>query len=174
MAKVVKFFSSYNEPETKGVPTGDGFENDYEEKIVDGQKILIKKKERRNLQAEIDACKDSCDIAKIIEKYVVSGDDSLIDKKATFFGDFTSAPKSLIEAQNQMFDAQRSFDSLSPEIKGLYHNNVFEFINDPDAMDKIQQIYEKRHGYVRSDMPDVSTPIEKVESSVKSEVKSNE
>lgn len=171
MAKVVKFYSSYNEPETICSPTGDGYENEYELKIDNGMEVLVKQKDRKNLQAQIDASKDSCDIAKIIEKYVITGDESLINEKETFFGDFTKAPKSLIEAQNQLLEAQRSFDKLSPEIKGLYHNNIYEFINDDSFESKIIEMYEKKKGYIRSDMPDVSTPIN---NDVKSEVKSNE
>lgn len=173
MAKVVKFYSSYNEPETIGSPTGTGFENVYKLKIVDGQEVLFKEEEQRNLQEEIDASKDSCDIAKIIEKYVISGDESLINQVPTQFGDFTKTPKSLIEAQNQLMEAQQSFDSLSVDVKALFNNNVYQFISDDKAMDKINDFYSKKMVNGRVDVP-VQKVGDVVNNDVKSEVKSYE
>lgn len=173
MAKVVKFYSSYNEPETIGSPTGTGFENVYKLKIVDGQEVLFKEKEQRNLQEEIDASKDSCDIAKIIEKYVISGDESLINQVPTQFGDFTKTPKSLIEAQNQLMEARQSFDSLSVDVKALFNNNVYQFISDDKALDKINDFYSKKMINGRVSV-NAKTVGDVSDSDIKSEVKSNE
>ena len=141
MAKVSKFYSSYNEPETKSSPLGDGYINQYKIEIIDGVEVLVKQKERRNLQAEIEAAAPSCDVASIIEKFIDTGDESLINKVPTMYGDFTDAPKSLLEAKQRLYDAQRSFDELSPRVKALFDNDVNKFMADEDPLKRIQDFY---------------------------------
>lgn len=144
MAKVSKFYSSYNEPETKSSPLGDGYMNQYKIEIIDGVEVLVKQKERRNLQAEIEAAAPSCDVASIIEKFIDTGDESLINKVPTMYGDFTDAPKSLLEAKQRLYDAQRSFDELSPRVKALFDNDVNKFMADEDPLKKIQDFYNSK------------------------------
>lgn len=141
MAKVTKFYSSYNEPETIGSPLGDGYMNQYKIEIVDGVEVLVKQKERRNLQAEIEASAPSCDVASIIEKFIETGDESLINKVPTQFGDFTDMPKSLLEAKQRLYDAQRSFDELSPRVKALFDNDVNKFMSEEDPLKKINEAF---------------------------------
>lgn len=144
MAKVTKFYSSFNEPETKSAPLGDGYMNQYKIEIVDGVEVLVKQKERRNLQAEIEAAAASCDVSSIIEKFIETGDESLINKVPTMYGDFTDAPKSLLEAKQRLYDAQRSFDELSPRVKALFDNDVNKFMADENPLKKIQDFYNSK------------------------------
>lgn len=56
---------------------------------------ILKKVGVRNIQEQIDSFLDDCDIYKIIDRIVLTGDDSFLNRNIGTFGDFVDLPDNL-------------------------------------------------------------------------------
>ena len=79
--------------------------------------------------------KDECDVNKILEKAQIAGGLSHLQRHGASYGDFTQAPKDLLEAKQLLDRGQAIFDELPAEIRREFKNNpqtFFEFVNASD------------------------------------------
>lgn len=80
-----------------------------------------------DFDAYINSFKEQTDIAFIIAK-LNQGDTSVLQKHVGLYGDFTHMPSTFAEVLQLQIDAQRAFDSLSPDVKRKFDNDVNKFI----------------------------------------------
>lgn len=79
-----------------------------------------------NLQAKIQAEKDYCNIALLVERFE-AGDDNAFDRVKGFYADVTEFPKTYMEMVERVEDSRKYFNALDPSIKKLFGNNPDEF-----------------------------------------------
>lgn len=124
----MQYYTDWNRPiETPNKP-GTKTEDVYKERIQkDGTKKLVKIKET-NTYARIQEDKESCDIKKIIEKYGIDPNNSIVEIEETI-NDFTNMPNDINEIQNILLNAEETFNGASKEIKEYYENDFGKFVN---------------------------------------------
>lgn len=89
----------------------------------DGNPILVA---TRNRFDEIQSHRESVELATLLQRYA-AGDETALNQKEPFYGDYVDAPSNLQEWFERYRDASKSFDALSPDIKNLFDNNAATF-----------------------------------------------
>lgn len=82
---------------------------------------------RENLYDFIQSHRDSVDIHKLLERFA-SGDVSALQRREGAFGDFTEMPKTYAELLNTVISGERTFDSLSREVKERFGNSFHQWL----------------------------------------------
>lgn len=93
-----------------------------------GKKELVESG-KTNLYEKIQASKDATLIYNIIDRYN-AGDESVLNKAMGSYGNFTQMPATLVEAQQKLIDAERTFEQLPIAIREKYNNSYTEFLAD--------------------------------------------
>lgn len=101
---------------------------DYDEK---GRERLVVCGEK-DVYADVQAYKDGCIIQNIVRRYLDGATDTgigVVQVDETLpVSDFTTMPKTMMEAHNIMVSAERSFAQFPAAVKREYHNNWREFL----------------------------------------------
>lgn len=121
------FFSRNDRPVTKVPPIGDGTAPKYEEFFENGQ-YFLKETGKENLFDFVQASKEETLVYNIISRYQ-RGDLNALNQRVGQYMDVVGMPTNLAEAHAVMLDVQRKFDSLSPEIKSKFDNDVNVFVD---------------------------------------------
>lgn len=82
---------------------------------------------------EIQAWKATTDMSAIMERYIRTGDSSILNQRACFYGDVTALPKNYVELANTLREADNFFNALPIELKKEYDMNPAVFyanVND--------------------------------------------
>lgn len=109
-------------PTNKGTP----LHNDYKMKVFeDGSRDLVVVGQINTYEI-IQSHKDSVDLKLTLERYA-RGDDSAINRRQAFFGDFTNMPTSLSELSQRILDAQDLFNSLDVEARREFDFDAGKF-----------------------------------------------
>ena len=74
---------------------------------------------------QIQAYRDSCDLGLILDKFMKTGDPSILMQRQGFYGDTTEYPKTYAEMLQLAQKAEEFFYTLDPDTRA-------EFNNDPD------------------------------------------
>lgn len=138
----MKFFSSFNVAKVKPCPTGNGTEVDWQLRKVKGVDELVDCGVV-NVYERIQACLDSAvDVNKLVDQYLLTADNSIFEqrKNAQYF-DLTKVPKDIFEMQALTDEAQLKFDQLPIAIKQKYDNNLYNFIMDDKAFEKVKDFF---------------------------------
>lgn len=107
-------------------PTGSGFSPVYDERFVDGVRVLVKVNEDPLNEFVQKSLPDTL-IYNILDKYN-RGNVDVLNKSIGQFMDVTSFPKSLAEAQNNIIKAEKHFAGLSVDIKRQFDNSPTKFM----------------------------------------------
>lgn len=110
---------------------GSFIQPEYEYKIVDGIKMLVRTGEK-NVQDYIDSFEQSTDINYVISRFL-AGDTSVMNPYDPQYGDFTHVPKTLAEAHQRVLDAEKFFNGLPKEIKEKFDNSSDKFWTQYDS-----------------------------------------
>lgn len=107
-------------------PSGDGYVEVYEYKLTkDGvDELVISGK--KNLYEEIQAYKESTEIANILTRFINGETDVLNVTNGAYF-DATDMPTSYAEYFARVKEAQHIFDQLPDEIKDKFDNDAEKF-----------------------------------------------
>ena len=92
-----------------------------------GHKTLVKTGEQTNIYLKIQSHVDECDIEILLARSEVEGYE-ILDRKAASYGDVTTAPKSLLEAQIMLQDQENEFNQLPLEIRKKFNFSFSEYI----------------------------------------------
>lgn len=83
----------------------------------------------KNLYDEIQSHAESVDIDKIIERYMMTGDESILNKRIGSYIDVSDMPRNYTELLQRLVVAEREFDSMPEDIRRNY-NSIEEYVND--------------------------------------------
>lgn len=87
---------------------------------------------------EIQAWKCTCDMSAIMERYIRTGDSSILNQRAGFYADVTSLPKNYVELANTLRDADNFFNALPIDIKKKYDMNpAIFYANNDNVMEVV-------------------------------------
>lgn len=121
------FFSRLNRPVAVVPPIGDGTAPIYEEIFENGH-VYLKKTGSENLFEFVQASKEETLVYNIIARYR-RGDLNALNQRAGQYIDVVGMPSNLAEAHAVMQDVQRKFNSLSPDVRKNFSNDVNVFID---------------------------------------------
>lgn len=111
-------------------PSPKGTADIYQEKLLDDGTMGIEVVGQHDLNAFVQASKDSTLIYNILDRFQKTGDPSIIDRVKGFFADVTDMPKDLMQAQNLLINAEKQFASLPGVLKEKYDNNYTKFAEE--------------------------------------------
>lgn len=113
---------------------GDKMKQTYRTKIdVDGKKKLVED-ELIDLDEMIQSNEESVNINNIMNRYL-AGDDSALDRAKAFYADVSRIPKNLAQMLELNNNAKQVFNGLPPEVRQLFGNSYWEFLNNPQVLD---------------------------------------
>lgn len=96
-----------------------------------------------NVQDYIQSFEPSSTVSALVARFT-SGDTTALNTNTPLYGDFTEAPKTLMEMQQKIIDGQRLFDSLPVDVKAKFDNDINKFLAgsvDPDFMFKLGLVH---------------------------------
>lgn len=129
--KQLEYSPALRVPKTKlqsdPTPIGDYITYATDYYIEDGDK-KAKRGQKIDWYGYIQASRDSCDLSTIIARYL-SGDSSVINVNAPFYGDIASMPRNVNEVEDLANRIKDGYENFSDEIKGIFNNNFEEFYN---------------------------------------------
>lgn len=140
-----KFFSFSNRPKTIAHPTTSKIDPIYQEQIDKDGKKMLKEVGQTNRYEKIQTFKEETMIYNILKRFAAGDVEALNQKKGTF-GDFSNTPTSLAEAQQQLIDAENTFNSLPLEIRGEFDHSYEQFLASAqkgDVLDRIAKVERK-------------------------------
>lgn len=113
----------------KKIPTnsGDEFLPQYIETIDKDGKRYLKKTKDKNVYEMIQEASKGTDIYDIIDKYLTTGDESLLNQRKGVFANFVDIPKSPMEIHQKVIEAEQQFDQLDRGMRELFDNDVNVF-----------------------------------------------
>lgn len=115
--------------------SGSGIKQEYVGKLDrDTGIIKLVPSKKKDLYAEIQSWKDSCDINKIVERYR-SGEIDILNQVQGVYGDFSVAPSDLASAYAMSRDAEMQFDRLPSDVKERFNNNVYVWLSTAGSDD---------------------------------------
>lgn len=97
---------------------------------------------QKDLYAEIQSHKDSCDVHNILKRYV-NGDASVLNQRLGYFADSTMFPKSYAEMYQRVVDGESFFNGLPIEVRKEFNFNPVEFFSQmgTDSFNTIMSKY---------------------------------
>lgn len=90
---------------------------------------------------DIQAWLPSTDMSTIIDRYLKTGDTSLLQQRAAFYADVTSLPSNYAELHNMLQHADDVFMSLPVEIREEFGHNPAGFYADADKANHVVSSY---------------------------------
>lgn len=112
----------------------------------------------KNLYAEIQSHKDSCDIHLIMERFA-SGEQDILSKVQGFYADFADMPSTYQEILNAVIAGESTFNSLPVEIKDKFGHSFQRWLIEMEQPD-----FAEKMGFVNSaqtsSVPSAGSPSE--------------
>lgn len=152
--------------ERRSSPMGDGTQPIFEERLVDGKKMLVVTGQE-DLKAFIEASKDETLISSIIKRYT-EGDVTALSRAQGFYADITGMPTDLASAQQTLIKLQDNFDKLPLEVRKKFDNSFDKYVEEVSSIsdvDTFKKIF---------DLSEAAGPSESSAASVNEEVINNE
>ena len=137
-------YSQLEKPEHRFTPKGTRYINTYQEEIKDGRLTLIKTGET-NVYEKIQADAESCKIENILHA-VAMGDLNALRQREVTYGDATTMPKTLMEAQNLVIKMKDEFYKMPLEIRKEFGNSPDRYVEEmgtKEFFDKMAPYNEK-------------------------------
>ena len=133
---MIKYKTLQSPRERFYAPAGEKKGPVYKEKLVtekaeDGSDIIRKKLVQvgeTDIVAKIQACKDDCDVYKILDRFT-GGDVTALHRTAhAVYADLSEMPRNIHEAVQRVDNAMDSFMTLPVEIREAFNNDPEEFV----------------------------------------------
>lgn len=122
----MKFRNKYVREELVPSNAGSRLHNDYKMKVFDDGTRDLVVVGQIDIYEMIQSHKDSVDLKLTLERYA-RGDESAINRRQAFFGDFTHMPTSLAELSQRILDAQDLFNTLDVEARRAFDFDAGKF-----------------------------------------------
>ena len=106
---------------------GSVFVEQFHGEVLPTGKIVLVSDGFVNKQEELESWQESTEIESIVAQFT-AGNIDILNQKEGFFGDITSMPKSYPEVVQMMYNAEENFMKLPVEVRGLFNNDLNQFI----------------------------------------------
>lgn len=103
---------------------------------------------------DIQAWLPTCDLAQIMERYIRTGDESILQRRAGYYADVTGLPTNYAELHNTLRHADEVFSSLPVEIREKFNQNPAEFFSSSHTGEILAAYFNK----AQQDSPVVQQP----------------
>lgn len=123
----MEFYSRSNLPTTIAQPKCEKIVATYGKEVAKDGSIKVVETGKTNIYEKIQASKDDTLIYNILDRFN-AGDTSVLYQRQGSYGDFTQAPKTLVEAQQALINAENYFNSLPLEVRKEFNHSLSEFL----------------------------------------------
>lgn len=127
-------------------PSGSPYRIVYEPKVEKDGTVTLKEVGKEDLNAQIQACKESTDIQTIVNYYYNTGDESVLQRMVPQYADLTVLPKSMAEFLQLRIDSENFFNALPADVKHEFDddpNKFFAQAGQKSWFDKLNGVIEK-------------------------------
>lgn len=122
----MEYYTMHNRPKVK-TPSGNNLLPQYKETLnKDGQTVL-KKTGDKDIYQIIQASLEETQVYNILEKFLQTGDETVLKRRDGIYGNFIDIPTSPIELQNTIMRAENEFNELDREVRAEFDNDVGVF-----------------------------------------------
>lgn len=91
---------------------------------------------------DIQSWKATCDMSTIIERYIRTGDTSILNQRAGFYADVTQLPTNYAELANTLQNADLFFNALPADVKEQFEFNPAKFFATADISSVLADVYK--------------------------------
>lgn len=139
------FFTQYDHPRTKGNAFGSRYEPKFQEYVNSDGHLTVELSSYTDRYAKIQESAESCKIENIL-KAVAMGDLSALKSQDLTYGDATTMPKSLMEAQNLVIRMKNEFNNLPYEVRKEFNNSAEMYVHlmGTEEFNNIMTPYNKK------------------------------
>lgn len=141
----MKFRNKYVHSPVSPSNCGSRLHNDYKMKVFDDGSRDLVVVGQIDIYEMIQSHKDSVDLKLTLERYA-RGDESAINRRQAFFGDFTHMPTSLAELSQRILDAEDLFNTLDVDARRAFDfdaGRFFASIGTPEFETIVSQFNPK-------------------------------
>ena len=124
----MEFYSRTKLPTTIAQPKCEKIVPTYGKEIQKDGTIKVVETGKTNVYEKIQASKDETLVYNILDRFN-AGDVSVLQQRKGQYGDFTNAPKTLVEMQQTLIDAENYFYSLPLDVRKEFNHSVNEFLH---------------------------------------------
>lgn len=103
--------------------SGSPFHVLYSSKVLGNGKVELLESGKEDIQELIDSYRDTTDMSFIVHQLMLGNESVVNVRSGAMYGDFTSVPSSLAEAQQMMIDAENAFYELPLDVRSQFDND---------------------------------------------------
>lgn len=111
----------------------------YSGKVLPDGTIRLDEVGKENIQEIINAAAETCDMAYILHELAL-GNTSVLNQREASYGDFSAAPKSLMEAMQIMIDGEQAFLKLPLETRQKFDNSYMLWLSTNGSNEWIEKM----------------------------------
>lgn len=111
----------------------------YSGKVLPDGTIHLTECGKENIQEIINSAAETCDMAYILHELAL-GNTSVLNQRETFYGDFSKAPNSLLEAMQIMLDGEKAFMALPLEVRQKFDNSYMLWLSTNGSEEWIEKM----------------------------------
>lgn len=126
----MKFLKTYEEVKFPANSAGNEFEITYVQRYKDDGTPYLQESGVQNNVEKIKSYKDICNYEKLIRRYEMTGDSTILMRSSGVYADMADMPEDLISAYDMISRAEKVFDKLPVETKREYGNSLSKFLAD--------------------------------------------
>lgn len=128
VSNMAEFYSRNNLPKTIAQPKCKKIVNEYKKEVQKNGSVKAVVTGKTNIYEKIQASKNDCLVYNILDRFK-NGDVSVLNARKGEYGDFTEAPKTLVESQQRLIDAEHYFMSLPLDVRKEFNHSVVDFLD---------------------------------------------
>ena len=113
----MKFYNQNDLPPKTYSPCGSPFRIKYKKSVDEEGNFCVVECGKTNVYEKIQAAKESTEIYNIVERYQ-NGEIGLVQRQ-TYYGDVSTTPKSIFEAEEQAQAANENLNKLPKELRQI-------------------------------------------------------
>lgn len=118
-------------------PIGNGERSIFEERVENGKRSLVVTG-KENLKDFIEASKNETLISNIMKRFE-QGDVNALSRVQGFYGDVTTMPSNLADAQKVLINLENQFNSLPADIKKKFDNSFDKYVQDVSSVKSVDE-----------------------------------
>lgn len=118
-------------------PIGNGERSIFEERVENGKRSLVVTG-KENLKDFIEASKAETLISNIMKRFE-QGDVNALSRVQGFYGDVTSMPSNLADAQKVLINLESQFNSLPADVRKKFDNSFDKYVQDVSSLKSVDE-----------------------------------